>query len=434
MKVTRGMLRKSAKLARRRELVGQQTLIGAIDIAKRESVVIFMRASDKARLGQLRIPTSAVGIAEAAKRAGLLQERFHLHTLVLGMEATSHFWKILARAARELGVPYVIVQSMVLARSRELEDLTRDKNDPRDAALIGELVADLRFTEVQLETGAWAELRLLGEARSQRRIEHRAALEEQRAFLELIWPELLELVPDLAGSHIQAALRLGLTPAEIAALPVPKFCVRLRREYSGQLFMKWMAIRIWKAAQDVSFYDETTAAVLRIQQAGQRQLSSELACATLEARMAAVFDQTGLAWMRGQFRGLGDVLLINLLAISGDPRRFDDAGCMCKLAGSNPTQRSSGEVEAAGGIHRRGRQTLRFLAHQAAINLVHHHPDFRQRFLALTQRQHRRLTKKQAYMAVANKVLRTLWAMAVTGQPYSSAIARGELRQEMRAA
>jgi transposase len=434
MKITRGMQRKSAKLARRRQLIGLQTLIAGIDIAKRESVVVFMRASDKARVGQLRIPTSAAGMAEVRRRGQLLQERLGLDRLVLGMEATSHFWKILARAARDLELSYVIVQSMVLARSRELEDLTRDKNDPRDAALIGELIADLRFTEVQLETGVWAELRLLGEAHCQRRIDSRAALAEQRAFLELVWPELLEQVPDLAGSHLQAALRLGLTPIEMAALSLPRFTARLRREYRGRLFMNWMAQRIWNATRGARLYDETSAASLRIQQAGQRWLGAEQACAVLETRMAAVFSQTDLGWMRGQLKGLGDVLLINLLAVSGDPRRFDDAGCMCKLAGSNPTERSSGEVKAAGGIHRRGRPTLRFLAHQAAINLVHHHPDFRQRFLALTQRQHGRLTKKQAYVAVANKVLRTLWAMAVTGQPYSSAIARGELRQEMRAA
>lgn len=64
MKVTRGMQRKSAKLARRRALIDQQTLIAGIDIAKRESVVVFLRASDKRRLGQLRIRTDAAGVAE----------------------------------------------------------------------------------------------------------------------------------------------------------------------------------------------------------------------------------------------------------------------------------------------------------------------------------------------------------------------------------
>lgn len=53
-----------------------------------------------------------------------------------------------------------------------------------------------------------------------------------------------------------------------------------------------------------------------------------------------------------------------------------------------------------------------------------HNPDFKAGFLALTQRQNRPLEKKQAYIAVGNKLLRTLWALAVTGQPYRSQLAK----------
>ena len=97
---------------------------------------------------------------------------------------------------------------------------------------------------------------------------------------------------------------------------------------------------------------------------------------------------------------------------------------MVKLAGSNPTERSSGEQQASGGIHRRGRPLLRLLAHQAAVCPVRHHPDFEARFTELTTRPHRPLHPKQAYLAVANKLPRTLWAMAVSGQPYRRALAR----------
>lgn len=55
---------------------------------------------------------------------------------------------------------------------------------------------------------------------------------------------------------------------------------------------------------------------------------------------------------------------------------------------------------------------------------MRHHPDFEARFTELTTRPHRPLDKKQAYAAVANKLLRTLWALAVTGQPYQRALPR----------
>jgi transposase len=434
MKVTRGMRRRTAKLERRSGLVTPDTLIAGVDLAKKESVVVFVRARDKARLGRLRVPTTAAGLQTLVRGARELQSRHQLPRLVLGMEACAHYWKVLAKAATELGLPYVLVQSFVLARSRELDDLTRDKTDPRDAGLIADLVAELRFLEAQLETGVWAELRLLAEARDQRGMERRSALQEQRALLELVWPALLKQVSDLDGTHLQAALRLGLSPLEIAALTPDEFVQRLREEHGDRRLLPWMAERIRKAALAAVDSDELTAATLRIQLAAQRAQAAGRTIALLDQRMVAALDRTGLGWLRGQFRGLGEVSLANLLALTGDLRRFDDARCLPKLAGSNPTERSSGQSQAAGGIHRRGRRTLRFIAYQAAVNLVHYHPDFRRRFLDLTQREHHRLEKKQAYLAVANKLLRTLWAMATSGQGYDSEIARGVRRQEVVAA
>lgn len=434
MKVTRGMRRKSEKLARRAQIVTQDTLIAGIDLAEKDSVVVFLRARDKTRLGRLRIPTTAAGVQLLARRARDLQQSHGLPRLVLAMEPCSSFWKIVAKAATDIGLPYVIVQSFVVARARELDDLTRDKNDSRDAALIAELVAELRFTETQLETGVWAQLRHLAEARNQRSVERTAALQEQRALLRLVWPGLLDQVKEVAGSHLQATLRLGLSPLEIAALPFEEFVRRLAEAHRDHRLLPWMAKRIWAAAQTAVDSDELPAVTFRVQLAADRVLAADRAVAELDRRMLEAFERTGLGWMRGQIRGLGDVGLVNIFALTGDPRRFDDARCLPKLAGSNPTERSSGQVRASGGIHRRGRKTLRLFAYEAAVRLVQHNPDFRQRFNVLTQRDQHRLAKKQAYVAVANKLLRTLWTMATSGAGYDSQIALGLVRGEERAA
>jgi transposase len=417
------MRRRTEKLARRSAIVDRGTLVAGIDIAKKESVVVFIRAADKARVGRLRVPTTAEGVLQLTGRGRELAAEHGCERLVLAMETTGHYWKILARSAERLGMPYVTVQSFVVARARELDDLTRDKTDQRDAGLIADLAAELRFNEVQLEHGPWAELRSLANARDRYRVDQRAALQEQRALLELTWPELLREVPDLDGSHLQAMLRLGLSPLAIADLSRSRFTTRLRREHVGR-FLPWMAGRLWAAARLAVPEDQSPSATLRLQLAGQRDRAGAIAVARLDAELAAAFEATGLGWLRGQIRGLGDSQLVNLLALTGDPRRLDDARCMVKLAGSNPTERSSGEQQAAGGIHRRGRPLLRLLVHQAAVCLVRHHPDFEARFLELTTRRQRPLHKKAAYMAVGNKLLRILWALATSGEPYRSALAR----------
>jgi transposase len=349
--------------------------------------------------------------------------------LVIAMEPTSHFWKPLARAAEAAGVEYVLVQGFVVAHARELDDLTRDKTDTRDAALIADLAAELRFTETRLAEGPWAELDLLVTARDARRVERSAALQEMRALLELAWPGLLEACPDLAGTHLQALLRTGLTPQQLAALPARRFEAHLRRHHHPRRFLRWMAGRLHAAASDVPELPETPAAALRWRLAAERVALADGAIAELDARMVELLEATGYGWLRGQIRGLGDPTLAALLALTGDPARYDDARCLVKLAGTNPTERSSGERESAGGMHRRGRPLLRYVAYHAAVNLVRHEPGFRARFLELTARERtNRLTSKQAYVALANKLLRTLWSMATSGRGYEPAIARGEVR------
>lgn len=429
MQVTRGMRRQSIKLARRRERLPVDALIAGVDLAKKESVVIFSRAADRARLGKLTITTDRAGVERLVSRATELRERHGLGELVVAMEPTSHFWKLVARALEAAGVSYVLVQSFVVAMSRELDNLTRDKTDARDAGLIADLAAELRFTETTLPAGPWAELDLLAEARGGRVVERGAALQEQRALLELVWPQLLAACPDLAGTHLQVLLRTGLTPEQAAAMPEGRFLALLRRHHRPRRFLRWMARRLRATATGVEVTPETAGAALRWRLAAERIGLADGAIAALDVRMAELLEATGYGRLRGEIRGLGDVGLTNLLALTGDPGRFDDGRCLVKLAGSNPTERSSGERHASGGIHRRGRPTLRVVAYQAAISLVRYNPDFRDRYLGLiAEDRPRRLAKKQAYLALANKLLRTLWALAVTGAPYQSVIARGEVR------
>src|SRR5438132_1333944 len=83
MKVTRGMRRRTAKLARRSAIVNEQALVAGVDIAKKECVVVFVRAADKARLGKLRIPTSAEGVLALANCGQQLLAQHRIQHLVL---------------------------------------------------------------------------------------------------------------------------------------------------------------------------------------------------------------------------------------------------------------------------------------------------------------------------------------------------------------
>jgi hypothetical protein len=54
---------------------------------------------------------------------------------------------VLDQLAAERGLALVCVQPLLVYRSREGEDLTRDKSDPKDAVLIARLAGELRCYE-----------------------------------------------------------------------------------------------------------------------------------------------------------------------------------------------------------------------------------------------------------------------------------------------
>ena len=115
MQVTRGMRRRSEKMARRRDRLPADALIAGVDLAKKESVVVFVRASDRARVGRLRVSSDRAGTERLVARGRELVAEQGSGPLVIAMEPTSHFWKPVARAADGAGVGYVLVQGFVVA-------------------------------------------------------------------------------------------------------------------------------------------------------------------------------------------------------------------------------------------------------------------------------------------------------------------------------
>ena len=61
--------------------------------------------------------------------------------VTVACEPTGHRWQVVGQLAAERGMPFVCVQTLLVAWARRNEDLTnRDKTDDRDAMLIGRLV------------------------------------------------------------------------------------------------------------------------------------------------------------------------------------------------------------------------------------------------------------------------------------------------------
>ncbi len=109
-------------------------------------------------------------------------------SVVVACEPTGHRWRVLDQIADQAGVRLVCVQPLLVARAREAEDFTRNKNDDSDATIIARLVTELRCYLPERAEPAWARLRNLGARRAELVRAAGAARQQLRDLLECAWP------------------------------------------------------------------------------------------------------------------------------------------------------------------------------------------------------------------------------------------------------
>jgi transposase len=226
--------------------------------------------------------------------------------VTVACEPTGHRWQVLGQLAAERGMPFVCVQTLLVAWARRNEDLTRDKTDDRDAMLIGRLAGELRCYEPEPTDPTWTRLRHLG-ARRERLVEEATGLEQQmRDLLECAWPAVLTAAAQPFNSATWcAALDVALARATRAGgdlgsarrLGPARFAAAVRRQLP-----RWGAsrpcLRIVRAVF-AALGDPTGVAAVRLgvlervhlvqrdwQQTKQRLVETE-------QRMVAVLDPLG---------------------------------------------------------------------------------------------------------------------------------------------
>jgi hypothetical protein len=112
--------------------------------------------------------------------------------LSVACEPTGSRWMAVQDLCAVRSLPFVCVQPLVSHVAREQEDLTGDKTDEGDSALIARLARELHCYEPEYLEGAWAELRDEGRRRAQLITSATAARQLIRDKLGLVAPALLE--------------------------------------------------------------------------------------------------------------------------------------------------------------------------------------------------------------------------------------------------
>lgn len=447
-RLSRGDRRRNEKLAVLGSIVTRDTAVLAFDLAA-DKQVCALTDPDSRVLARRTLRCKAWQLAEAVGWGLAAAAEAGYHSVVVACEPTGHRWRVLDQLTAAAGVRLVCVQPLLVARAREAEDFTRNKNDDADATIIARLVTELRCYLPERADPAWARLRHLGARRARLVVLAGSARQQIRDLLECAWPAVLDAASKpLDSASWLAAVRVALGRIgasgdldAVARWGWDEFAAAVRRELGATRWYSAIVRAVFAAADPaaaaVGVTAQRTGALERVRFALADLTHTRGEITEVEARMLEVLEVLGLTELAGSIPGLSTVGAAAILAETGDPTRFSTGRALVKHAGLCPRDNFSGSYEGKTGISGRGRPELRLAAWRAVFTALVHNPVLAARHAHLTGRAANPLTDTQARIAVAAALLRQLWAVIVTRTAWNPAIAAGgdrANRQEAAAA
>lgn len=397
-------------------------LYAGVDLALDSNVVVVLDEGAR-QLARFRFPNDRDGYDFFYGQLERLRERHPAPEVLVGMEPTNYFWKLLAADLEQHQYGYRLVNPYTVKKHREGDQLDRSKDDPRDAFTIGDLLRTGKYTETRLLHGGYAELRqhVTVYDRLQRDLRRQMTLVRNTA--GQLFPELAREFKDVTGETASALLRGHAAASRVRQLPLDIFLAEVRADFQGQRLLVSKLRRIHAlAAQSVGLTESVQGLqlALRLQldtlDLLQRQLNET------EAALTDVFLTLPEAPYLLSIRGLGLITAAIILAEIGDPRHYRHGRQLIKLAGTQPVPNASGrKSRSQTPMSHKGRPRLRTALFFAVLRLVQVDDAFARDYQQLQQRDKNPLTKMAALGVLMNKLLRILWALMQNQTFYRSA-------------
>jgi transposase len=411
----------SSTLPKKLASVKPGTLYAGVDLALDSNVVVVLDEGAQP-LARFRFPNDRGGYDFFYGRLERLRERHQAPEVLVGLEPTNYFWKLLAADMESHQYGYRLVNPYTVKKHREGDQLDRSKDDRRDAFIIGDLLRTGKYTETQLLHGDYAELRQLATVYDRLQHDRRRQMTLVRSSAGQLFPELAREFKDFTGATASALLRRHAAASMVRQLSLTSFLAEVRADFHGQRLLVSKLRRIHtRAARSVGLSDGVQGLQLSLRQQLDTLDLLERQLQEAETALSEVFLTLPEAPYLLSVHGLGLITAAMILAEIGDPRHYRHGRQLIKLAGTQPVQDASGrKSRSQTPMSHKGRPRLRTALFFAVLRLVQVDDAFAQDYQQLQQRDKNPLTKMEAVGVLMNKLLRILWALMLHRTFYHS--------------
>ena len=393
-------------------------IYAGIDIAKNDHVIGAVDERGKDAAKPMRFANSTAGFDRcAAYLDGLSESK---SDLIVGMEATGHYWLPLFCRLQDEGYAAVVINPVRTDAMRRFKGSSRVKTDMIDCVLVAETLRCGDFEPSRLGDEAMIELRQLTRLHQELK-ESVADLKRQVIVaLDQVFPEYDSIFSNTFGESSKAFLRRCPTPEECLAVRADSLAKTLERASHGKLGRE-KADEIKGIARNSCGIDVATSAFsFQIKLLIEQIDFIEGQIAEVEARIREGIEAVEPLILT--IPGIGHTLGAQIVSEIGDVRRFHSASAIVKYAGINPSISQSGKFSSEENhITKQGSPYLRralYLAAMAQLKLKTPFYDYYAKKRA-DGKSHR-----EALVAVARKLVHVIHAVLSKQEPYDPDVTR----------
>lgn len=382
-----------------------------IDIAKYKHEASVIDTNGKAMLDSISFTNDKQG----CEKILAVFQKFEISPadVIIGMEATGHYWLSVYAFFLELGYNVKVINPIQSEAFRKMY-IRQTKNDSKDSFIIAQIMRFGQYSATSLSEENIIALRQLSR--------YRLALVDACgdckrrviALLDQVFPEYDNLFSDTFGSSSTELLLNCPTPEDMLAISTRKLTNILNKASRGRLG-KEKAEEIKAAAEGtfgIAFAKDAFA--FQIKQLIQQIVFTEKQLSELEEQIADLLYKTNQYITT--ITGIGDVLGAIIVSEIGDINRFERPNQLVAFAGLDVTVKQSGEFSGSKNkISKRGSPYLRRAIWLAAQRAAFCDPILSEYYQSLRARGKHHLT---AVGGVARKLCNIIFVILKENRPY----------------
>ena len=392
----------------------KEYLIVGIDVAKSKHYAFFGTATGKTLLKRMIFENDIAGFDKLLTHENSLKTQFGLEKTIYGLEATGNYHKPLGEHLIKCCRNVVLVPGTAVKNNRKMMYGRWDKNDTKDAAVIGDLVSQGKFVFYEYASMPLRDLRnLLSLKKRLKKQEHSQKVRIRNNLLAQYFPEL-DKYYGTWGKEGLAIVRWCLDPSVIVGLEYDEFVRRVAPNGRGGIPQQKRLKTIWeKAIESIGCtVGESLEVEAKLMVEGLQYTREAIKHVDKQIKEICL-DIPEYHYILS-IPGFGPDISSKVVGAIGYPSRFNNGRQVLKMAGMDLSANRSGNDSdnATPKLSKSGKADLRYALYQAATIASFKNTHFMKYYTEkLRGREKEKGIKTKMRVKLAAKLLIIAWTL-----------------------